>query len=330
MTAPETVTLSDIEEARDRIAERVLRTPVVPAFDVSAETGGDVWLKLEILQATGAFKLRGATNALLSLSEDERAAGVVASSTGNHGRAVAYAAKQLGIRAVICMSDLVPRVKVDGIKRLGAEARIIGKSQDEADVEAARLVREEGMTYVSPYDDHAVIAGQGTIGLELLEDLPDLDIAVVPLSGGGLIAGIARALKSLKPSVNVVGVTMDRGAAMHESIKAGHPVEVEEYESLADSLGGGIGLNNRYSFALCRDLLDETLLVTEREIAEAMRTLFLTQQLAVEGGAAVGVAALMTGKLDVKGKKVALVISGRNVDMDTFQKVVADPESVAQ
>lgn len=317
----ETVELGDIEAARDRIDGHVMRTPVVPCFDLSDRCDGDVRLKLEILQPTGAFKLRGATNALLALSPEDRARGVVASSTGNHGRAIAYASKLLGIRAVICMSDLVPQVKIDGIRRLGAEVRIVGKSQDEADVEADRLVREEGMIFVSPYDDRAVIAGQGTIGLELLEDLPDLDVAVVPLSGGGLIAGIARALKSLKPSVEIVGVTMERGAAMHESLKAGHPVPVEEYKSLADSLGGGIGLDNRYSFAMTRDLVDRSLLVSEEQIAEAMRYLFRVQQLAVEGGAAVGIAALLNGLLDVRGKQAAVVVSGRNVDMDLFTRL---------
>ncbi len=317
------LSLSDIEDAHQRIAPHVLHTPVVPAFDLSEKSGGDIWLKLETLQATGAFKLRGAINAALCLDDDARAAGIVAVSSGNHGRGLAYAGRKLGFRAIICVSSLVPAVKVEAMRKLGAEVRIIGDNQDAAEEEANRLVREEGMTFVSPFDDPIVMAGQGTIGIELLEDLPDLDVAIVPLSGGGLIAGIACALKALKPSVQVIGVTMERGAAMHESLKAGHPVPVDEYPSWADALGGSIGLDNKYSFTLCRALLDDTVLVSEDEIVAAMRHMYRAQQLVIEGGAAVGVAAVLSGKYDCSGKKAAIVVSGRNVDMDRFTKEVA-------
>ena len=162
---------------------------------------------------------------------------------------VAYAAAKRGMKAVICMSSLVPQAKVDGIRALGAEARIIGQSQDEAAFEVERLCREEGFIDISPFDDRHVIAGQGTIGIELMEKRPDLETILVPLSGGGLAAGIALAAKTMKPSVQVIGISMDRGAAMHASIKAGTPVEVAEFNSLADSLGGGIGLDNQLSFS---------------------------------------------------------------------------------
>ncbi|MEQ8441184.1 MAG: hydroxyectoine utilization dehydratase EutB [Alphaproteobacteria bacterium] len=313
----------EIEAAHRRIAPHVLRTPLVPCYPLSDRTGGEMRLKLELLQPTGAFKLRGATNAILSLTDEERSRGVVTCSTGNHGRGVACAAQRVGARAVICMSKLVPQTKIDGVKRFGAEVRIIGDSQDEAEVEALRLTREEGLVYLSPFDHRDVIAGQGTIGLELLEDWPEVDTVIVPLSGGGLLGGIAAAVKAGKPSVRLIGVTMDRGPAMVESLAAGGPVEVVEEPTLADSLGGGIGLQNEYTFALIRDLVDETVLVSEAEIAEAMRYLYREQQIVAEGGASVGVAALLAGKIDCKGRKTALIISGRNVDMDVFNRIAA-------
>jgi len=317
------VPFSAIEAARDQIAPHVLRTPLVPAFPLSDACGAEVRLKLETLQATGAFKLRGATNAIMTLSKEDRAKGVVTCSTGNHGRGVAYAANLLGVRAVICMSELVPKVKIDGIKRFGGEVRICGKSQDEAEVEALRLMKEEGLVYLSPFDHPDVIAGQGTIGLELIEDWPELDMVIVPLSGGGLMAGIAKAVKTLKPDTRIIGVTMERGPAMYDSIRAGHPVEVVETPTLADSLGGGIGLENDYTFAMCRDLVDETLLVSEAEIAAGMRALYRDQQIVAEGGGSVGIAALLADKIQAKGKRIAVVISGRNVDMDIFTRIAS-------
>jgi threonine dehydratase len=316
------VSIQAIEAARTRIAGHVIRTPLVPAFDLSDTSGAEVRLKLETLQPTGAFKLRGATNAILNLSEAERARGVVTCSTGNHGRGVACAARQVGARAVICMSSLVPQAKIDGIRRFGADIVIHGKSQDEAEVEAARLAEEQGLVYLSPFDNADVVAGQGTIGLEIVEDWPEVDTVIVPLSGGGLMAGVAAAVKAHRPDARLIGVSMERGPAMHLSLQAGHPVEVVEEPTLADSLGGGIGLDNRHTFAMIRDLVDETVLLSEHEIAEGMRALYRTQQIVAEGGGAVGAGALLSGKIDVKGAKVAAVISGRNVDMDVFTRIV--------
>jgi len=186
-----------------------------------------------------------------------------------------------------------------------------------------RLMKEQGLVYLSPFDHDDVVCGQGTIGLELVEDWQELDTVVVPLSGGGLMAGIAAAVKSQKPETRLIGVTMERGPAMHESIRAGHPVEVVEEPTLADSLGGGIGLDNRRTFAMCRDLVDETVLVSEAAIAAGMRALYRDQQIVAEGGGAVGVAALIAGKISAKGRRIAVVISGRNVDMDIFTRIAA-------
>jgi len=309
------VDLSAIREAARRLGPKsgVLRSPLIPAA-LSRKLGAEVLLKLESLQPTGAFKLRGATNAIASLSAEEARRGVVCCSTGNHGRAVAHAAGVWGIPATVCLSSLVPQVKVEAVAALNARVVRHGQSQDEAQVMADRLAAEEGLVQLPPFDHPQVIAGQGTIGLELLEDRPDLDTVLVPLSGGGLLAGIAVAVKALKPSVRVIGISMERGAAMAASLAAGRPVEVEELPTLADSLGGGIGLANRHTFALCRELIDEVILLDEAEIYQGMRWMLLQERRVVEGAAAVGVAALLAGKVRARGP-TALIVSGENVDM---------------
>lgn len=313
------VDLADILAAARAIRGVADATPLVPSPYMSDRIGADLLLKLENMQPIGAFKLRGALNAVASVTEGTP--GVTCCSTGNHGRGVAYAARERGMRAVVCMSELVPQAKVDGIRALGAEVRIIGRSQDDAQRECLRLVDEEGLEEISPFDAHAVIAGQGTIGLEMLAARPDLQTILVPLSGGGLAAGVARAAKAIKPGIRVVGISMDRGAAMHLSIEAGHPVEVEEVASLADSLGGGIGEDNRLSFAMCRELLDETLLVTEEEIYHAMQVLYYEDRIVAEGACVVGLAAILSGKLAVEGP-TATIVTGRNLDMEMFTRVV--------
>jgi threonine dehydratase len=318
---PETVTLRDIYRARQAIAGRVRRTPLVTSDSLTRAAGAPVHLKLEQLQITGSFKLRGATNAVLALSPEQQANGVVGVSTGNHGRGLAYAAKQAGARCVICMSRLVPQNKVEGIKALGAEVRIVGASQDDAQGEVDRLVAEDGMTMLPPFDHADVIAGQGTLGLELIEDLPELETCIVPLSGGGLIAGVARAIKSANPRAHIIGVTMAEGAAMYESQRAGRPVEVEETTSLADSLGGGIGQDNRYTFAMVRELVDDLLLVEEDQIADAIHHAYWREQQIIEGGAAVGIAALRAGLVKRPGV-TAVVLSGGNIDMTQHARLI--------
>lgn len=321
--ATTSITLKDIEHARDAIREHVRHTPLMPSQALSEKAGMPVHMKLEIMQDIGAFKIRGATNKLLSLTEEERARGVVAVSTGNHGRGVAAAAKKLGIRAVICMGSLVPEVKLAGIRAFGAEIRIVGQTQDDAEVEAKRLVEEEGMINAHPFDDVYVTAGQGTIGLELLEDLPDVKTVIVPLSGGGLAGGIAFSVKSHSPDIRVIGVSMERGPAMIESLKAGKPIPVEEVSSLADALGGGIGLENQLTFDLCRNYLDDTLTVSEEQIASAMAHLFLNERLVVEGSGAVGVATILNDLIpDLEGP-VAVLVSGRNVDTRKLHAIIS-------
>jgi threonine dehydratase len=315
------ITLVDVYAARDRLRGQVRHTPLQESDALSEAAGAPVYLKLEHQQITGSFKLRGATNAVAQLTAEQRARGVVGVSTGNHGRGLAFAARAAGVRAVVCMSELVPKNKVDAIAALGAEVRIAGKSQDDAEVEVQRLVAEEGMTLLSPFDHPHVIAGQGTLGLEMIEDLPGLDTVVVPLSGGGLLGGVALTLKTIEPTIRTIGVSMERGPAMVESLRAGKPVFVEEFPTLADSLGGGIGLDNRFTFSLIRDFVDETLLVSETQIAEAIQHAYRYERQIVEGGAAVGIAAMLAGLVENPGTTLVL-LSGGNIDMQLHQRLI--------
>lgn len=309
--------------ARQALQGRVVRTPLIRSESLSRRFGCEAWLKLETLQPIGAFKLRGATFAMSKLTDEQRQRGVVTCSTGNHGRAIAYAGSKLGVNTIICLSRLVPANKVAAIRALGAEVRIIGHSQDEAEVEALRLVEEQGMTYLPPFDHPDIIAGQGTIGLEILEDLPQVNTIFAGLSGGGLLGGIGIAVKSVNPAVELIGVSMDRGAAMVASLEAGRSVQVTEYESFADSLGGGIGLTNRYSFEVVRRVMDQSYLVSEAAIASAMVHFVEHEKMLVEGAAVVGVAAIEQHSLDVRGKQVVFVVSGHNVALDTFDRARA-------
>ncbi|WP_379062604.1 hydroxyectoine utilization dehydratase EutB [Mesorhizobium sp. UC22_110] len=324
----DTVTFQHILVARDRIVGKIAATPIVVSTSLSERLGVPVYLKLEHRQTTGSFKLRGASNAIAWLDAEDRKRGVVAASTGNHGRALSFSARLEGMRAVICMSKLVPSNKVEEIRRLGAEIRIVGNSQDDAQVEVERLVAEEGLVMVPPFDHPAVIAGQGTLGLEIVSAVADVETVLVPLSGGGLAAGIAAAVKGTRPDIKVIGTSMQRGAAMKASLDAGRPVQVEEMPTLADSLGGGIGLDNRLTFSMCRELLDDVVLLSEAEIAAGITHAYSEEREIVEGAGAVGIAALLAGKIKSRGP-VVLVLSGRNIDMVRHRDIVCGKEELA-
>jgi threonine dehydratase len=317
------IRLEDIEAARDRIAPHIIPLRIAASAALSKQFDCEILLAHEYLQTTGAFKLRGAMNSVLQL--DSGTTGVTAVSTGNHGRALAFSARKAGVPCVICMSELVPQNKLEAIRALGAETRIIGKSQDEAEIEANRLVAEEGYTMIPPFDHPHVIAGQGTIGLEMLEQVPDVDTVLVQISGGGLISGIALALKSQRPGVRVIGISMERGCAMAASQKAGKPIEVEELPTLADSLGGGIGLDNQLTFNMVRDYVDDIVLLSETEIADGIRHAYFEEQVILEGGGAVGIAALLAGKVS-PGKKTIVLLSGKNIDMQQHRKIINQEE----
>ncbi|ANC03218.1 MULTISPECIES: hydroxyectoine utilization dehydratase EutB [Pseudomonas] len=318
--------LNDIYLARQRIEALVRRTPMEHSPSLSRLVGVPVYLKLESQQITGSFKLRGASNAVAQLSAEEKQRGVVAASTGNHGRALAYAASRQGVKATICLSQRVPANKVRAIRDLGAHVCIVGNSQDDAQREAERLAAEQGAILLPPFDHPAIIAGQGTLGLEILEQRPDVAQVLVPLSGGGLFAGVALALKTANPQIVTHGISMQRGAAMHASLAAGHPLEVEELPTLADSLGGGIGLDNQYTFSMTRDTCDHLHLLSETSIANAIRHAYREERQVLEGAAAVGIAALLEGLIEPRGP-VVVVISGRNVDTDQHLRVLAGAEA---
>jgi threonine dehydratase len=314
------VTLQDVYKARQKIANIATKTPLVSSPWLTELVGAPVRLKVESLQTTGSFKIRGAANKMLSLTPDERERGVITVSSGNHGRAVSYVAGQLGVKAVICMSTRVPGNKVEAIRRLGAEVVVHGESYDEADRHALRLQEERGLTMIHPFDDPFTIAGQGTIGLELLEELPEIDTVVAPLSGGGLMAGIALALKSASPAIRTIGVSMDRAPVMYHSLRAGKPIEMAEEDTIADALAGGIGLDNQYTFRMIQEYVDDTVLVSEEEIAAAMAFALEKHHLVVEGGGAVGIAALLRQELEV-GRNIVVVVSGSNVELPLLLKV---------
>jgi len=318
--------LNDIYLARQRIESLVRRTPMEYSPSLSQRLGVAVYLKLESLQITGSFKLRGASNAVAQLSAEQKACGVVAASTGNHGRALAYAASRQGVKATICLSHLVPANKVQAIRDLGAQVCIVGQSQDDAQREAERIAGAEGATLLPPFDHPSIIAGQGTLGLEILEQQPDVAQILVPLSGGGLFAGVALALKSANRRIVTHGISMQRGAAMHASLAAGLPVEVEELPTLADSLGGGIGLDNRYTFDMTRERCDHLHLLSEASIANAIRHAYREERLVLEGAAAVGIAALLDGLIEPRGP-IVVVVSGRNVDIDQHLRVLAGADA---
>jgi threonine dehydratase len=315
------ISIEEIQHAKARISPLIRRTPLLNCADLMIDHRITTKLKLENLQVTGSFKIRGATNKLLTLSEDERRHGVITVSSGNHGRAVSYAAGQLGIRPFIVLPETVPQNKVSAIRDLGAEVVIRGKTYDEADGYAHELQHRKNLTFIHPFDDLAVIAGQGTIGLELIEDFPEIDTVIVPLSGGGLLSGIALALKAKNPQLRAVGVTMERGAAMVESLKAGKVIDIVEEPTLADALAGGIGLDNRFTFQMIRELMDDAVLVSEEEIAHAMTFALERYHLVIEGGGAVGLAAILGNKIRKAGGNIAIVISGGNIEIASLARI---------
>ncbi|WP_156291506.1 hydroxyectoine utilization dehydratase EutB [Oceanobacillus salinisoli] len=315
------VNLQDVWKARSRIAPIVQHTPLMFSEELSQLTGKSVYLKLENLNTTNSFKIRGAANKILSLTDEERNKGITTFSTGNFGLSVAYVAKKLGIKAVICISQRVPDAKVEVLKRTGAEIEVIGDSQDDAEQHSYDLEREQGLTVIHPFDDPHVIAGQGTIGLEILEDFPEVDTVLAGLSGGGLHSGLGVALKNTNPSLRLIGLSTANGAAMYESIQAGKPIVVEEQNTLADSLLGGIGLQNHYTFQMVRQYVDDIALLNEKEFADGMLFMLEKHRMVIEGAAASGISAILNNKVNT-GSNVVIVVSGCSVDISVVLKML--------
>lgn len=316
--------LADFQAAQRRIAPMIRPTPLIYSKAISQAVGSEVWLKLETLQVTGSFKLRGASNRMLQLSDQEKQRGVVAVSSGNHGKAVAYIAKQMGIQAIVCACELIPENKRKAITDYGADLRVVGSTQDDAQAYADQLIEEQGLTWIAPYDDLDVIAGQGTIALEALNQLPDANAIVAPLSGGGLLSGIALAAKAVSPNIEVIGASMEVEPGMVRSLEAGKPVTVEEPPSLAESITGSIGLNNQYTFPIVRDYMNRSILVSEQSLAPAMKLLFDAEGLIVEGGSASALSAALSDHYQPGTQdKTIIVISGRNISLDRFINAIA-------
>lgn len=312
--------LGDILAARRNLSGLIRRTPLQYSFLLSQRVGNDVYLKLENLQQTGAFKVRGAINKMVSLSAEERAKGVVAASSGNFALGVGYAARALGgLPTSIFMPVNTPLAKVNKLKEYEVEIFLRGESYEEAYDVSREFQREHDLTYLHPYDDPLVIAGHGTIGLEIMEDLPEAEAIIVPIGGGGLIAGIAVAAKAVNPRVKVIGVQPEASPAAYLSLKEGRCYErYEAGATICEGLAGGFGI---VPFQIARDLIDEVVIVSEEEIYEAIYTLLDLTQLVVEGSGAVGVAALLFDKVNLRGRKVVAVISGGNIDADLLFRV---------
>jgi threonine dehydratase len=311
----------EITAASDRIKSDIRRTPLQFSPALSALTGARVHLKWESEQRTGSFKFRGALNKVRSLSQDEKRRGVVSASTGNHGLGVGLAAEMEGVRVTLVLPRNVAPAKRARLEKGHAEIIFHGESCDRAEIWARRLAAETGRVFISPYNDRQVIAGQGTIGLEVMEDLPDVEVALVPVGGGGLIAGIAGWLKGASRSVEVHGVEPLNSPVMSASLSAGRIVEVSEKETIADAVAGGLE-PGCITFPLCRTLVDSVILVEEPLIAKAMSLLLESHQKMVEGAGALPLAGLIKNRARLAGREVLLVVSGGNVAPEVFRKVV--------
>ena len=315
------VGLSDILAARERIRDSVLHSPCTFSYSLSRLCGATIYCKLDHLQVTGSFKERGARNKLKMLVQSGAAgAGVVAASAGNHAQALAYHGKSLGVPVTVVMPRWAPLVKVSNCRSFGAEVILHGESYEQAKRHALGLARDRKRTYVPGFDDEDVIAGQGTVGLEILEDVPDVDAIVVPVGGGGLIAGIATAVKALGPTVKILGVEPINAPTLHESLKAGKVVRVETKPTLADGLA--IAEVGKLCFELIRSRLDELLLVDEPTIARSVLKLLELEKTMVEGAGAVPLAAAMNPSCGLAGKKVVLVLAGGNIDVTVLSRII--------
>jgi threonine dehydratase len=314
------VTLAEIKSALGRIRESIYLSPCAFSETFSRLTGNSVFLKLDNLQKTGAFKERGALNKLLTLSREERSSGVIAASAGNHAQGVAYHAGKRGIRAQICMPLTTPLIKVSSTRSYGAEVVLHGANYDEACEEAVRRSQEEGLTFVHAFDDDAVIAGQGTLGIELVQQHSDIEVIVVPIGGGGLIGGIACAVKETNPKVRIIGVQTSRLPSMKVALAEGKPVTLNAAATVADGIA--VRRAGDRTLPLVRKYVDEIVTVDEEEIANAILLLLEREKTLAEGAGAAGLAALVNHKVASTGKRVAVVIGGGNIDVTLLSRII--------
>lgn len=312
------LTLDRVYQAAFALKDVARKTDLIYSDKLPSE--GELYLKTENLQVTGSFKLRGAYFKISQLSDEEKAKGIIACSAGNHAQGVALAASKMGIKSIICMPDGAPISKVEATKALGAEVVLVPGAYDDAYERACQIKEETGATFIHPFEDEDVIAGQGTIGLEILEQIPDMDVLLVPIGGGGLAAGIAFAVKSLKPDVKVYGVQAQNASAFAESFKEHKVISHDTVATFADGIA--VKVPGTATFDLISRYVDDVVTVTEDEIAAAILALIEKQKLITEGAGAVAVAAAMFGKVDIKGKKTVCVLSGGNIDVNILSRVI--------
>jgi threonine dehydratase len=315
------VRFSDIEAARHRITGAIYYSPCPDSIPLSEITGMKIFCKLDNLQRTGSFKERGARNALAQLPSDQQKRGVIAASAGNHAQALAYQGKLLGIPATVVMPKFAPLVKVSNCQKLGAILVLQGKDFGEAKAHAHEIAKEKGLAYIDGYDDPAIIAGQGTMGLEIVEQVPDLDAVIIPVGGAGLLAGVSLAVKTLRADAKIVAVEAENVASFSAALEAGKPVKVALHPTLADGLAiPQVGSN---AFEVVRSLVDQTITVTEEEIAIAILRLVELEKSVIEGAAATSLAACLSRKLkDLAGKRVVLLLCGGNIDPNVLSRVI--------
>ncbi len=315
------VTFAEIEQARERIRNAIVVSPCSPSAMLSKRLGCKAFLKLENLQLTGSFKERGACNKIRQLNDQEKARGIIAASAGNHAQAVAYHATQLGISAKIVMPEGTPLLKVTRTRGFGGEVILYGSSYDEAYARAVEIMQAENRVFVHPFDDRDVIAGQGTLGLELLEQNPYLDCVIVPIGGGGLAAGVAVALKETNPKIRVIGVEVETLASMRAAIDAGGVYEIPEATTISDGIA--VRKVGEICYQTLRRYVDDIVVVSEEEVANAILVLLEQEKTVAEGAGAVGVAALLAGKISgIEGKRVAAIVSGGNIDVNVIARII--------
>src|SRR5437588_3386321 len=316
------LTLELIKEAAARIAGRVHRTPVMTSRSFNEVAGCEVFFKCENLQRAGAFKARGATNKILSLTDDEKRRGVIAVSSGNHAQAVALAAREAGVRAVVCIPDDAPKMKVAGMRSYGADIRVFDRHKDDRDAFGREIPEREGLVPIPAYDDYLIMAGQGTCGLEFIEDVPDLDCLLTPCSGGGLFAGVSTAAKFLKPSIKCFAVEPDTANDTQQSIAKGERVKIPPPSTIADGLR--VQRPGELTFPITRRNAEAILTVTDNEIIATMRFMLFRMKLLVEPSGAAAAAAVFKRKIPADYRRVGVVLSGGNVDNDLLSEILKD------
>jgi threonine dehydratase len=320
------LTVNDVAEsakqAAARIHELIRETPLDYSPRFSEETGAEVWFKLENLQHTGSFKLRGASNRLMTLSPEQQASGCVTASSGNHGAAVAYAMQKLNVSGVIFVPEQTSSTKVGAIRSYGGDVRLFGTDGLDTELHAREYAEQHDMFYVSPYNDEEVVAGQGSCGVEIAAQLPDVDDVFIAIGGGGLISGVGSVLKNHNPKIRVIGCQPSASAVMTKSVEAGEILDMPSEPTLSDGTAGGIE-PGAITFELCREIVDEYVLVEEAEIAAAMRLYMDSEHQLIEGAAGVAIAAMLAKKADIAGRKVVVLICGANISRKSLLSVIS-------